>query len=242
VIDFEIVRSWSLGKVAALATVGFIGIYFAYGGIAWWAIRWLFPRLGWGQRIAAPALLPGQVAREVRASLGSIVIFSGWGVLSLFAERRGWVTILWQPDWGRVPFELLGLTLWNEVHFYGIHRLLHTRWWFKHVHRHHHRSIQATPFSTYSMHWAEALLLGSVMLSFMVFVPVSPVAMLVFPMVSLTFNVLGHLSYDLAPGRGAWHPASATRRHALHHSRVAGNYGFMLPVLDRACGTALREE
>ncbi|HEY0707271.1 MAG TPA: sterol desaturase family protein [Polyangia bacterium] len=240
-IDLGFVRSWSLSTIAAVTSAGLLVIYFGFGAVGWWATRSLFPRLGWGQRIALPELPRGQVGREMRAALGSIAIFAGWGVLTLLAERRGWVTILWQVDWRRVPLELAAITLWNEVHFYATHRLLHTRWLFKHVHRHHHRSIQATPFSGYSMHPAEAVILGSVMLSFMLVVPLSPVTMMVFPAVSLAFNVLGHLSYDLAPGRGAWHPATATRRHALHHTRVAGNYGFMLPVLDRVCGTTLPE-
>jgi lathosterol oxidase len=117
--------------------------------------------------------------------------------------------------------------------------VLHTRWLFRHVHRQHHKSLQATPFSGYAMHPIEAILLGSVMLTLMPVMPLSPVSMIVFPMISLTFNVLGHLSYDLGPGTGSWHWAAATRRHALHHSRFTGNFGFLLPALDRLCRTTL---
>jgi sterol desaturase/sphingolipid hydroxylase (fatty acid hydroxylase superfamily) len=83
------------------------------------------------------------------------------------------------------------------------------------------------------MHPLEAILLGSVMFLVMPLVTLSLATLLLFPMGSLALNNLGHLGYDLAPGRSAWHPLSSSRRHALHHSRVTVNYGFLLPALDR---------
>ena len=82
----------------------------------------------------------------------SIALFGGWSVVSVAAERAGWVSIAWQTRWARVPLELVGLVLWNDLHFFAIHRLLHTRWLFKHVHREHHRALRPTPLSTYAMH------------------------------------------------------------------------------------------
>lgn len=237
---FEAARTLPLPLVFAVSTAGFLLIYFGFGGAAWLATRRVFPALGWGHPLPGPKLLEAQVRREIASALVSIALFGGWSVLTVMAERRGWVSILWQPRWPRVAAEVLLLVLWNEVHFFAIHRLLHTRWLFRHVHRDHHRSLRATPFSTYAMHPLEAALLGSVMFCVMPFVALSAPTLLLFPMVSLLLNNLGHMSYDLVPGRSDWHLLAATRRHALHHSLVAGNYGFLLPVFDWLLRTRLR--
>jgi lathosterol oxidase len=229
---WEAARTLPLPLVFAFATAGFLLIYFGFGAAAWLATRRLFPALGWGQPLPGPRLVEAQVRREIGSALISIALFGGWSVLTVLAERRGWVSILWQARAPRVALELVALVLWNEVHFFVIHRLLHTRWLFRRVHRDHHRSLRATPFSTYAMHPVEAVLLGSVMICVMPFAALSAPTLLLFPMVSLLLNNLGHMSYDLCPGRSDWHPLAATRRHARHHSQVAGNYGFLLPVLD----------
>lgn len=234
------IRDLPLAAVFLMSSAGFLFIYFAWGGAAWLATTRLFPRLGWGHPLAEMRHNTGQVAREIRSSLVSIAIFGGWGVVTVLAARRGWVPVLWEPRWARVPLELLVLVLWNEAHFFAIHRLLHTRWLMRRVHRDHHRSLRATPFSTYAMHPLEAALLGSVMFCLMPFFTLSVASLFLFPMVSLALNNLGHMSYDLVPGLSEWHPLAATRRHALHHSRVAGNYGFLLPVFDWLFGTRFR--
>jgi sterol desaturase/sphingolipid hydroxylase (fatty acid hydroxylase superfamily) len=63
--------------------------------------------------------------------------------------------------------------------------------------------------------------------------------LVLFPLVSLTLNTLGHLNHDLAPAAGRWHPLAGSRRHERHHRLVHGNYGFLLPLLDIALETEL---
>jgi sterol desaturase/sphingolipid hydroxylase (fatty acid hydroxylase superfamily) len=92
------------------------------------------------------------------------------------------------------------------------------------------------------MHPIEALLLGSVMVLVQPFHAFSLPTLLLFPLVSLMMNNLGHMNYDLVPRRGVWHPLAASRRHERHHRHVDGNYGFLLPVLDRWLGTALPDQ
>ena len=44
-----------------------------------------------------------------------------------------------------------------------------------------------------------------------------------------------------SPRRGGWHPLASARRHERHHRHVTGNYGFLLPVLDRWLGTDIAD-
>jgi lathosterol oxidase len=230
-----------LALVFAVTAGGFLAIYFGVGGLTHLLVTRVFPALGLGRRIADRALAPGQLAREIRQSLVSIAIFGGYGVLTAIGARAGLWVVLPSRSAGGVALELAFLVLWNDLHFYAIHRLLHGRWLFQHVHREHHRAIRPTPFSTYAMHPLEALLLGSVMVLVQPFHAFSVPTLLLFPLVSLVMNNLGHMNYDLVPGRGVWHPLAATRRHERHHRHVTGNYGFLLPVLDRWLGTDIAD-
>ena len=50
--------------------------------------------------------------------------------------------------------------LFNDAWFYGWHRTLHHPALFRHVHVVHHRSVDVNPFTSYSFHVVEAVLLG----------------------------------------------------------------------------------
>ena len=79
------------------------------------------------------------------------------------------------------------LLVWNDIHFYANHRLLHTRW-LRRFHAQHHRSLVTTPFSTYSFHPLEAALLGNVILLPMLLHDFSFAALLSLPVMSLLLN------------------------------------------------------
>ncbi len=241
-MSVEALARMPLAAVFGLSAGGFLLLYLGLGLASSAAVARLFPALRFGAPISRRALAPGQIASEIRRSLGSIAIFGLYGVLTMAGARAGLWTIGWQTRWALVPIELCALVVWNDVHFYLIHRALHTAYLFRTVHRDHHRAIRPTPFSTYAMHPAEAALLGSVMVLVMPFHTFSLATLVLFPVVSLALNELGHLNHDLAVGRSLWHPLAASRRHEQHHRQVHGNYGFLSPLLDRLFGTELRDD
>jgi sterol desaturase/sphingolipid hydroxylase (fatty acid hydroxylase superfamily) len=73
-------------------------------------------------------------------------------------------------------------------------------------------------------------------LALMAFKP-SVEALLGLPLTSLFFNTVGHCNYNIFANHRSIH--SAAVQHSDHHLRVAGNYGFYLPVLDRVFHSAL---
>lgn len=236
------VGEWFVARDAAGVMVAgvlyFAVLYFASAGLTWWLTHRLCPRLGFGRVLDTRPPSVGQVRREVTSSLVSILVFGlglvvPWGLL-----RLGWANLASDPPGWRIGVELVALFLWNELHFYVSHRLLHTRW-LRRFHGAHHRSVVATPFSTYAFHPVEALMLGSVPLIPMLLHDFSFIALACLPVMSIALNSLGHANYEFirrAPASG-W--LGATRRHQLHHARSRGNYGFLLGVFDRAFGSVL---
>lgn len=235
----DFIQRTPLAMLGVITAVGFAGIYFGLGGLGWLMAQRVLPRWGVGRVIDERPLRAGQVREEVRWSLVSIAIFGGYGALTLWLGTRGFATLRWELTAGGLLRDLVVLAIWNEVHFYVCHRLLHTRWLFRHVHSVHHRSRVPTPFSTYAFHPVEATLLGSVMVLLQLFYDVSIYGAIFYPLVSLTMNTLGHLNYSVLPGHWWSAPLRASEHHGLHHRKVQGNYGFQLPVLDQVLGTEL---
>lgn len=228
----------SCSEVMLIGVLFFAAIYAFSAGVTWLLTQHVMPALAFGRSIDTRALMHGQIRREVGWSVVSVLIFGlglvlPWGLLQL-----GWAHLATAPSWPRSMLEIIVLFVWNEAHFYVNHRLLHTRW-LRRFHVQHHRSHVATPFSTYSFHPVEALLLGGVPLVPMLLHDFSFAALLSLPLMSMALNNLGHSNYEFtrtAPARGF---LGASRRHHLHHACYNGNYGFLIGTFDRLFGSAL---
>ena len=225
-------------QVMALGLVSF-GTLYLLGGWGMSAFtRWL-ARHGLGRTLDTRPLKPDQLQRERRLSFNSVLVFGlgtivPWGFLKL-----GWAHLSPTAGAGRIALEILALLLWNEVHFWVNHRLLHTRQLVRY-HGDHHRSTVTTPWSTYSFHPVEALMLGNIILLPMVVHDFSFWSLASVPVLSLILNTIGHSNYDFFPKVSDSHLLAASRRHHLHHARPAGNYGFSLAFMDRFMRTQVK--
>ena len=237
--DLPRLETVPLALVFVMTTVGFLLLYFGLGATTHLLVTRVLPACSVGRRISDRPLAPGQIGHEMRQSLWSIFMFGGFGVLTAVGARVGWWSVVPWRSPGGVALEVGFLLLWNDVHFYAVHRLLHTKWFFGRYHREHHRAIRPTSFSTYAMHPVESFLLGTVMVVVQPFHAFSLPAIIVFPFLSITLNNIGHSNYDFAPRVGRWHPLAGARRHEAHHRLVHGNYGFLFPVLDQWLGSAV---
>ena len=218
--------------------VFFASIYLLFGGAGWILTRHILPRLGLGHTLDPRPLAPGQLGRELALSSLSILIFGcgmifPWGLLQL-----GWAHLTPAASAQRIALEIFALLIWNDVHFWLNHRLLHTAW-LRRFHVPHHRSTVTTPFSTYSFHPIEALMLGNVILLPMLVHDFSFWALFSVPLFSLFFNCIGHANYDFFSKVSYQHWFAASRRHHLHHACYHGNYGFQFTFMDRIFGTQL---
>ena len=225
-------------QVMAAGTAYFAALYFATALAALWLTRMALPRIGFGRTIDPRPLPAGQYRREIAQACMSIVIFGAGLVLPWALLKLGWAQLARDPSAPRILVEIGLLFLWNELHFYANHRLLHTRPLGR-FHADHHRSHVPTPFSTYAFHPVEAVMLGSVPLIPMLLHDFSFIALFCLPILSILLNSLGHANYEFSRAAPAWGPLGASRRHHLHHACYHGNYGFLLTVFDKLMRTDL---
>lgn len=193
-----------------------------------------------------------QFLREIKNSLITIIVFAGidlfvfqdsqktmetatFKVYSSFTAHGG---ILY------IAFITLLLFVVEDTYFYWMHKTVHSPKLYKYIHKVHHESIDTTPFTSYSFHPIEAALeivpMGLVM-AIAYFFPVHVLALLIWQILSIALNVLGHSGYELFPSywNNYWFlkwklPAT---HHNMHHEKFNGNYGLYFIWLDRIMGT-----
>ncbi len=209
-------------------------LYFLGAGITDYLVRIQEPELK--KIVIAPK--HAQRAQEIKNSLISILVFSIQAILfqQLFAIGIFHVEFD-QPM--RCLWEIPLLFLWNEIHFYSMHWLLHRRWMIRHVHKVHHWSVEPTAYSIYSFHWLEAFMLGSVIFFPLLVHDFQIFSLLSLPLMSLIVNLLGHCNHELSEETDPRSFSKYTFRHSMHHKYGKGNFGFMLPWIDQLFGTQL---
>lgn len=132
-----------------------------------------------------------------------------------------------------------------EVYYWGLHRAMHLRPFYR-FHRYHHDSRVTSPLTGYSMSTVESIgwLVGliGVPLLWSFVTPISLVSLLAYhTLYQVTGNVIGHANVDLQPAfagtrANSWiiHP---TTYHSLHHARFKNHYSFGSSFMDRLLGT-----
>ncbi|MFP3597801.1 sterol desaturase family protein [Chryseobacterium sp. SIMBA_029] len=129
----------------------------------------------------------------------------------------------------------------HDTYFYWLHRFLHYKKIFRHVHLVHHQSNNPSPFSSYSFHILEAIGEALIIPLLLFIIPLHPIAIYSFTLFSLIINVYGHLGYEIAP---QWFRKSflfnilnTSVYHNMHHSKFHGNYGLYFRFWDRIMHT-----
>ncbi len=233
---------WDFVGMFTAQAVGFFAVAFSLFGLTRgtaWLARW---RIEPGAR----RLTRAQVIHEVLHSLVALALGTGLA-LAVNALREGRALDL--PDTlgsGGVVGAMLtviALVAFNDLWFYGIHRLLHTPWLYRHVHAVHHRSVDVSPLSAYSFHGVEALALTAWVVPVLPLVPVPLPVLATVQVLGTTNNLMAHLGFELLPAWWLRVPglrwSNTATFHSLHHTRFRGNYGLFTRVWDHLFGTAL---
>lgn len=197
------------------------------------------PRL---RRIQRTAPKPGTERYEIRYT--TISILSGVllaavtvslikaGRISVDTSQRGPLTVILQ---------CLGYLLGLDAYQYLIHRLMHTRILFRHVHHVHHRSRTPSALSAFSFHPIEFIALGLYFPLTLSIFEFSVHSMAILCLIQFFMNTIPHCGYEFAPSW--WYRHRVGRLiltpyfHDVHHQVSSVNYGACTTIWDRLLGT-----
>ena len=174
----------------------------------------------------------------LRTYLVSIPLWTLCEVLTLWAFANGWGNWLgWEDHWLWLTALVLLAPAIHEVHFFCIHRLIHTPWLYKHIHSVHHNSINPSPWSSLSMHPVESALYFAEIF-WHVLIPSNPIVAL-FQLHGTGYGAInGHIGFDRLELTDEKALGSHAYAHYLHHKYFEVNYGADgLVPLDRWLGT-----
>jgi Delta7-sterol 5-desaturase len=186
---------------------------------------------------------PGQIKRDIRASISSLAAISFLFTLGAwFHYQFGWGYKIHQMTIANTivsfGFSMLVFDTW----FYWFHRLLHTRWFFKRAHRRHHLIRTPVAWSNDSDTLADNCFLQSYWVFAYFMFPISPIVLLAHKIYDLVTGCIGHSGYEYT-GRLSLPPSPliSVTHHDQHHRYSRCNYSTHFTIWDRLMGTLCRE-
>ncbi|MGH7092580.1 MAG: sterol desaturase family protein [Stellaceae bacterium] len=191
-----------------------------------------------GAKIQARETAAGLVRRDGRQSLFSLA-----GIAAMFGAGQ-WA--YYALDWGfAAPTGIAGTILSAlaslvlfDTWFYWFHRLIHSRWLYRRVHRWHHMTVTPVVWSNNSDRLIDNLFLQSYWLVAHFLFPVAPAVLLAHKLYDQVTGVVGHSGWEHA---GSWSlppsPLVGVTHHDQHHRYFRCNYATHFSLWDRLMGT-----
>jgi Delta7-sterol 5-desaturase len=174
-----------------------------------------------------------QVLDNMTWSIASgVTLWTVFEVAYLWAYANGIVpglTFDQDPVWFVLFFFVI--PVWNDFHFYCIHRLLHWKPLYRMAHAVHHRNVDVGPWSGLSMHPVEHLLLFSNLAIHLV-LPSHPIHVLFSLLFQAVDPAITHAGFATLRVRGRRLLDLGHFHHQLHHRYFECNYGSLLLPLD----------
>ena len=191
----------------------------------------------WRQRFV-PTYLPNwaEMKKSVIWSFysvaGNAVFVLPVQLVIVFGNSRVYYEI--EPfGWSYLLLSFIGAIVVAETLIYWIHRALHTKWIYRHIHSRHHVFREPTPLASVAFHPIDSFAQAAPYHLFALLVPTNfwlYLAMIVF----VTFwSVMIHDRIRWMPGKIINH----TGCHTVHHWFNNYNLGQYFTFWDRVCGT-----
>lgn len=232
----SILTEYTYLEVYCITFSYFITLYFVLGPIFQLGCK-ILEKYGWVHPIVIGK--SNKTKFEIIHSFKSIVIFGCSGIATIYLSRSGIIHVI-PPNLTNTVFGLIILTLWNEVHFFIVHRIMHIPYFYRHIHKIHHQSKIPSVYAVYSFHWFEALLLSTVPITIAPLIDLSSAAIFLYPLASILLNYAGHCNYRFGKGLGKHWYLFGTR-HAQHHYHNSKHYSFASNILDLIFSTNKRQ-
>jgi len=176
-----------------------------------------------------------QLKREISWSMITALIFALVGTVMILLWERGYTKIYTDINkygWWWLPVSLLISILLDETYYYWLHRLLHQPRLFKLIHVIHHKSNISSPWTAFSFHPVEGLLLSLSLPVILMIVPMHPIVILVQLSIMTFSGVINHLDIEIYPAKFHKWLIGATH-HGLHHKQFKYNFGLYFTFWDK---------
>ena len=212
------------------------------------SLLWLIVHVLLKKRLAHRLIAQWPSARDVRREMSysflSLLVFAAVGMMTVMMVIKGHWVVYRNPTERGVAWLVASLPLmliWHDFYFYWTHRLMHSRWLFRHVHGLHHRSRHPSPWAAYAFHPLEAMINALMMPLALCAVPLPGIVLFVVGIHQIVRNAHGHLAVETMPRGFARHwlggRFTTTTHHHMHHETAKGNYGLWFTWWDRIGGT-----
>lgn len=210
---------------------GALLVYFIFGGLDFLVYFKLF-----GDRLHGKNYLKTtDIRREIRMSVRSLAVMSLFSVPAEILIQLGYSKEYTDARQYGIAYLILSpvlFILFSDCIIYFVHRALHTRMLYRHIHKPHHSFINTTPFAAFAFHPVDGYMQG---VAYHIFVFVFPfhaaVHLVSLVAVSMwTINIHDRVSFGIPGVNGAGH-------HTIHHTTYKSNYGQYFTLWDQLCGT-----
>ena len=218
--------------------------YFIIAGLAFVFFYKLFPKKFSDHKIQKRIAKTKDFVREISHSFQTTFILAGIGLLfiktPLVEYTKFYENINDYPSWW-IPLSIVLGLLIHDAYFYWMHKTIHHPKIFRKIHLLHHKSTNPSPWASYSFHITESILEALIAPILLMIIPMHPLSLLTFALLSFLFNVYGHLGYEIAPkwfrNSFLFEILNTSTHHNLHHEKFKGNYGLYFRFWDRIMGT-----
>ncbi len=218
--------------------------YILVAGVAFVIFYICFPKYFKNNKIQTRLARTRDFVREIMHSAQTTAVIAVVSLLIFSTPLSDYTQIYFnlseKPLWW-IPLSVVVMLVIHDTYFYWLHRAIHHPKLYKHIHLVHHKSINPSPFTSYSFHFFESVLEGLIAPLLLVLLPLHPLALLIFSSIAFLYNVYGHLGYEIMP---KWFRTSilfeifnTSTHHNIHHSKFKGNYGLYFRFWDRIMGT-----
>lgn len=196
------------------------------------------------QRIQKRLPGAGSIRREIRASIGSMALFSVLGLFMYEAWRLGYTRIYLDVRQYSIAYLIFSVTLLAVLHdtyFYWAHRFMHWKPAYRYFHRLHHRSVTPTPWAVYAFQPLETIVQFGIYPIVLLLIPLHPLVLAVYLTYNILVNTGGHTGHEFLPEWMNRHWFfkwnNNVTHHDLHHTTFNYNFGLYFNLWDRWMGT-----
>jgi Delta7-sterol 5-desaturase len=233
-----------ISKMFMFITAASFVRYFVIAGLAYlvWYI-WLKNKVS-SKKIQLKFPKATDYQREILYSMLTFLIFGIVGVALYNTKVRPYTLTYYKISdygWGYFILSFFLTLIIHDTYFYWMHRLMHHPKLFKYFHKIHHQSTNPSPWTSFSFQPLEGFVEAGIFVVFAFVLPLHPLMMLIFLVFMTTYNVYGHLGWELIPKGGNkhwfWKWLNSSVMHNQHHHYFKNNYGLYFSFWDRIMHT-----